>query len=283
MKHNKYENVGVLYETLCTAVLKEISENNNDKAKKFMTVLSNYFMTESEVQKAWGVYHQLLYNEAINYFYADRFLNSLLKEYKEVNNKRLKKEINSIYEEVSAFCNVKNLMNIKTPNYKLFASFKTLIEGKNMNASQKTSCETTIAEHLVNNKEASRIEESKKLYDIKISEVDHQTNKLAETLAIKSFEQKYKNSLNEDQKDFLVKYMTSNNENNFSNWINKRVNRTIKEINDFNTDNINTETREKLYLVSEKLSNFTSKRKIEESDLVTILLSLKIKDSLNLF
>ena len=77
--------------------------------------------------------------------------------------------------------------------------------------------------------------------------------------------------------------MTSNNENNFSNWINKRVNRTIKEINDFNTDNINTETREKLYLVSEKLSNFTSKRKIEESDLVTILLSLKIKDSLNLF
>ena len=136
---------------------------------------------------------------------------------------------------------------------------------------------------MVNNKEASRIEESKKLYDIKISEVDHQTNKLAETLAIKSFEQKYKNSLNEDQKDFLVKYMTSNNENNFSNWINKRVNRTIKEINDFNTDNINTETREKLYLVSEKLSNFTSKRKIEESDLVTILLSLKIKDSLNLF
>jgi hypothetical protein len=268
MKHNKYENVGVLYETLCTAVLKEISENNNDKAKKFMTVLSNYFMTESEVQKAWSVYHQLLYNEAINYFYADRFLTSLLKEYKEINNKKIKKEISNIYEEVSAFSNVNNLMNIKTPNYKLFASFKTLVEGKNMNSSQKTSCETTIAEHLVNNKEASRIE---------------QTNKLAETLAIKSFEQKYKNSLNEDQKDFLVKYMTSNNENNFSKWINKRVNRTIKEINEFNTDNINTETREKLYLVSEKLSNFTSKRKIEESDLVTILLSLKIKDSLNLF
>ena len=284
MKHNKYENVGVLYEALCTAVLKEISNNNNDKAKNIMEIITKYFISESSIQKTWSVYHQLLYSESINYFYANRFINSLIKEYRNINKQDLYEDMNNLYEDISKFYSVKNIMNIKTPNYRLFASFKTLAEqGNRLKTTDKISCETMIAEHLVENKESKRIKESKEIFSDQISDFDYQTNKLAETIAIKKFEEKYRNSLNEDQKEFLVKYISSSDNNNFNNWLKKRIKNVVNEIKSFNDTNINTEIKEKLYLVSEKLDNFTKKEDIKDKDLVTVLMSLKLRDSLNLF
>jgi len=105
-------------------------------------------------------------------------------------------------------------------------------------------------------------------------------------LAINIFKERYNNKLNEDQKDLLVKYITSSNQKSFDKWMKNKSQKVIEEIDTFVTSNyssVDTETREKLYLVSEKLKNLTSQRTIREQDLTTMLLSLQIKDYVTMF
>lgn len=287
MKHNKYKNVGVIYEALCSAVLKEVSNNNNSKAKKFMSIINKYFLSETTLQKSWQVYHQLLYNETVNYFYADRFINLLVKENNMIDGEKLSIDINNLFSEVSSFANKKELMKTKTPNYKLFASFNMLSENNNLNSTEKISCRTVLSEHLVDNKEADRLRDSYATYKINNNDdiddtIDETTKRLAEVVAINTFKDRYNNSLNEEQKDFLIHYITKN-DGSFNKLIKNKATKIIKDINESVSNDINSETKEKIYLVCEKLKNITSKRRVDEQDLTTILMSLKIKDYTKLF
>jgi len=288
MKHNKYKNVGVIYEALCTAVLKEVGESNNKKAKMYMSLVKKYFINEGDLQRAWKVYNQLLYSETVNYFYADRFVGYLLKEYKSIDQKSISKSIDSLFEDVSKFSNKKNLMKTKTPNYKLFASFNILAEQDDVTSSEKITCERTLSEHLIDNKEAIRIRDSKTVREVipEHVEIDSETKQLADVLAINIFKERYNNKLNEDQKELLVKYITSSNNKSFDRWIKNKSQSLIEDIDVFvntNFKSVDTETREKLYLVSEKLKNMTSQKTISEQDLTTMLLSLQIKDYVTMF
>jgi len=285
MKHNKYKNIGVIYEALCTAVLKEVGEGNNNKAKMYMSLIKKYFMNDNALQEVWAVYNQLLYNETVNYFYADRFLTYLIQEYNSVDKKSLNNIIKNLFEDVSKFSSKKDLMKARTPNYKLFASFNILAENTFSQSSERIQCERVIAEHLIDNQEADKLRTQKQVFTLSEENgVDVETRKLADILALKSFEEKYKYVLNEDQKEMLIKYITSTSDSSFNRWAGKRVKNILEGLENFEHYSLNAETREKLYLVSEKLKNLTTKKSIvSENDLQTVLLCLKIKDSLKLF
>jgi hypothetical protein len=283
MKHNKYKNVGVLYEALCHSVLAETAENNTAKAKQYMKIINKYFVSEGVIQKAWNVYSQLLYNEATNYFYADRFLKLLVSESKKINNRELDSELKKLYQEVDSFSNRKELMKVSTPNYRLFASFNIMTENQKISPFNKLSCEKELMEHIVNNKEATKIREAQKVYNIGDQTDDLQVRMIADTLAIKSFEQKYAHSLNEDQQQCLIKYITAPNNKIFYRWVEKKIKGVIHNIENTNTTTLTEDSRDKLYLVSEKLKNYLNNKEIKEEDLTTVLLSFKLKDSLNLF
>lgn len=285
MKHNKYKNVGVIYEALCTAVLREVSENNNCKAKKFMSVINKYFISEGAIQKSWSTYHQLLYNETVTHFYADRFINLLVNENRAVDKKELDREINNLFKEISSFSNKKDFMKVKTPNYKLFASFNILSEQASIKSIHEIACRQTLSEHLMDNKEAKRLRDNFAIQNIDNSdneEVDQTTKRLSEVIAINTFKERYNNYLNEEQKELLIKYITKN-KNNFNKVVHRKAKEVIKEVQTVTSNDIDAETREKLYLVCEKLKNLTSKRNIDDNDLSTMLLSLKIKDYTKLF
>lgn len=287
MKHNKYKNVGVIYEALCTAVLREVSENNNSKAKKFMSIINKYFLSEGAIQKSWSTYHQLLYNETVTHFYADRFINLLVNENRAVDKEELDGEINNLFKEISSFSNKKDFMKVKTPNYKLFASFNILSEKASVKPIHEIACRQTLSEHLMDNKEAKRLRDNFAIQNIDDNngdneEVDQTTKRLSEVIAINTFKERYNNYLNEEQKDLLIKYITKNG-NNFNKVVHRKAKEVIKEVQTVTSNDIDTETREKLYLVCEKLKNLTSKRNIDDNDLSTMLLSLKIKDYTKLF
>ena len=285
MKHNKYKNVGVIYEALCTAVLREVSENNNSKAKKFMSVINKYFISEGPIQKSWSTYHQLLYNETVTHFYADRFVNLLVNENRAVDKKELDCEINNLFKEISSFSNKKDFMKVKTPNYKLFASFNILSEQTSIKSIHEIACRQTLSEHLMDNKEAKRLRDNFTIQNIDNNdneEVDQTTKRLSEVIAINTFKERYNNYLNEEQKELLIKYITKN-ESNFNKVVHRKAKEIIREAQTVTSNDIDAETREKLYLVCEKLKNLTSKRNIDDNDLSTMLLSLKIKDYTKLF
>ena len=183
------------------------------------------------------MYSQLLYSEARNPYYATRFFTNLTKEYgKTVNAQKLYTENTQLLEEISKACNRKQIMKVNVPNYKLYASFNILINegniiqgGQYLSSRDRMTCEQNIFEHLVENKEGARIKEANAHHSEKT--IDQlQTEKLALGIALKNFDKKYGKLLTTEQKDCLVKYYTTKDERNFSNWMKKRIDGILDEI-----------------------------------------------------
>ena len=290
MKHSKQRNVGILFEILNHAVLNEISKGHNKTATGILSVIKKYFMAETQISKAYRIYSQLLYSEARNPYYAARFYGNLVKEYNQtVNDQELYNENTKLLEDISKVCNRKQIMKVSVPNYKLFASFNILINegdisrgGQYLTSRDKSTCEQNIFEHLVENTEAKRIKEANAHHTDKPTE-EVQTEQLALGIALKNFDKKYGKLLTTEQKDCLVKYYTTKDERNFSNWMKKRIDNILDEVA-IKKDKIdNQQIKEKIELVEEKLRGISKENTLSTTNLKDVLLSLEMKDNLRLF
>ena len=290
MKHSKHRNVGILFEILNHAVLNEISKGHNKTAAGIFSVIKKYFMTETQVSKAYRIYSQLLYSEARNPYYAARFYGNLVKEYAQtVDEQKLYNENTKLLDEISKVCDRKQIMKVSVPNYKLYASFNILINEGNINTGgqylttrYRSSCEQNIFEHLVENTEAKRIKEANAHHTEKPKE-QLQTETLALGIALKNFDNKYGKLLTTEQKDCLVKYYTTKDERNFSNWMKKRIDNILDEVAVKKDKVDNAKIKEKIELVEEKLRGISKENTLSTTNLKDVLLSLEMKDNLKLF
>jgi hypothetical protein len=290
MKHSKQRNVGIMFEILNHAVLNEIAKGHNKTAAKILSVVKKYFMAETEISKAYRVYSQLLYSEARNPYYATRFYGNLVKEYnKTVDSQKLYNENTKLLDEISKVCDRKHIMKVSVPNYKLYASFNILINegnvklgGQYLTTRDRSSCEENIFEHLVENKESKRIKEANSHHTDKPKD-QLQTETLALGIALKNFDKKYGKLLTTEQKDCLVKYYTTKDERNFSNWMKKRIDNILDEVADKKSKIDNEKIVEKIELVEEKLKGISKENTFSTNSLKDVLLSLEMKDNLKLF
>ena len=290
MKHSKQRNVGIMFEILNHAVLNEISKGHNKTAAGIFSVIKKHFMSETQISKAYRVYSQLLYSEARNPYYATRFFGNLVKEYvNTVDDQKLYNENTQLLEEISQVCNRKNIMKVSVPNYKLFASFNILINennikqgGQYLSSRDRMTCEQNIFEHLVENKEAKRIKEANAHHTDKPKE-QLQTETLALGIALKNFDNKYGKLLTTEQKDCLIKYYTTKDERNFSNWMKKRIDNILDEVAVKKSSVDNEKIRTKVELVEQKLRGIAQEEIVSTNSLKDILLSLEMKDNLKLF
>ena len=290
MKHSKQRNVGIMFEILNHAVLNEISKGHNKTAAGIFSVIKKHFMSETQISKAYRVYSQLLYSEARNPYYATRFFGNLVKEYvNTVDDQKLYNENTQLLEEISQVCNRKNIMKVSVPNYKLFASFNILINennikqgGQYLSSRDRMTCEQNIFEHLVENKEAKRIKEANAHHTDKPKE-QLQTETLALGIALKNFDNKYGKLLTTEQKDCLIKYYTTKDERNFSNWMKKRIDNILDEVAVKKSSIDNEKIRTKVELVEQKLRGIAQEEIVSTNSLKDILLSLEMKDNLKLF
>ena len=290
MKHSKQRNVGILFEILNHAVLNEISKGHNKTAAGIFSVIKKYFMTETQVSKAYRIYSQLLYSEARNPYYAARFYGNLVKEYAQtVDEQKLYNENTKLLDEISKVCDRKQIMKVSVPNYKLYASFNILINEGNINTGgqylttrDRSSCEQNIFEHLVENTEAKRIKEANAHHTEKPKE-QLQTETLALGIALKNFDNKDGKLLTTEQKDCLVQYYTTKDERNFSNWMKKRIDNILDEVAVKKDKVDNAKIKEKIELVEEKLRGISKENTLSTTNLKDVLLSLEMKDNLKLF
>ena len=247
-------------------------------------------MTETQISKAYRVYSQLLYSEARNPYYAARFYGNLVKEYAQtVDEQKLYNENTKLLDEISKVCDRKQIMKVSVPNYKLYASFNILINEGNINMGgqylttrDRSSCEQNIFEHLVENTEAKRIKEANAHHTEKPTE-QLQTETLALGIALKNFDNKYGKLLTTEQKDCLVKYYTTKDERNFSNWMKKRIDNILDEVAVKKDKVDNEKIKEKIELVEEKLRGISKENTLSTTNLKDVLLSLEMKDNLKLF
>ena len=81
MKHNKQKNVGIMFEILSHAVLREVSEKRNRRAARLYALIKENFLKDTEISKAYKIYSQCIHSEARNVYSANLIIRKLIKEY----------------------------------------------------------------------------------------------------------------------------------------------------------------------------------------------------------
>ncbi len=280
MKHNKSRNVGVLFETLIHNTMLKVADNDVEGASKIISIVKNYFMEDTEISKAYKVYSQLLYTESRNVFYASKFYSNLLKEYNSLSPTKINSEISKLHIDISKNFSLKEILNVKIPNYKLFASFKIMTEQTEQYISSKDQlhCDQIILDHLVDNKEMEKIKEGSGEIDIKdIGQLD--AEQLAFAIALKEFHKKYGNSLAEGQKECIIKYYSSPADS-FNKWVFKRLDKVLDEVTDACLRIEDEGVKEKLLMVNERLKRVKEEKTINSDSFVEIMMGFELCDKL---
>lgn len=280
MKHNKSRNVGILFEALIHNAMLKISNNDVNSASKIITIVKKYFLENTEVSKAYKVYSQLLYTESRNVFYASRFYNNLLKEYNSLHLNKLNAEISNLHVDISKNFSIKEMLSVKIPNYKLFASFKIMTEQDEqyITSKDKMHCDQIVLEHLTNNEEMKRVRESSGDIDIKDQgQID--TENLAFAIALKEFHKTYGPSLIGEQKECIIKYYSSPTAT-FNNWVFKKLDGILDEVTHAVLTIEDPTTKEKLQLVTERLRKIKEEKKITSDSFVEIMMGFELCDKL---
>jgi len=288
MKHNKQKNPGFIFEVLNTAVMQEVAAGRVDKAKKLFNLIREFFINKTEVSKAYRLYSQLLYSEARNAYSAGLFLENLKKEYRHsVDKNILEKDLNRLLESVDKIVNRKDMMKIKTPNYKVLASFNIALQENDTYVSSRDSLlvSETLISHLLENKESNRFKEHKNLlgsFENKTKQ-EIQTEKLSLIIALKKFDDYYGNLITKEQKEYLVNYYSTSRQDKFKEWVCKRLDGLLNEIEDRSLKISDDNIKRKINLVVEKMQGIYEKTTINSKDLRDILLTVEMKDKIKLF
>jgi transcriptional regulator NrdR family protein len=80
-----------------------------------------------------------------------------------------------------------------------------------------------------------------------------------------------------------VKYYTTKDERNFSDWMKRRIDNILDEVADKKDKVDNEKIKEKIELVEEKLRGICKENTLSTTNLKDVLLSLEMKDNLKLF
>lgn len=282
MKHNKYKNVGIVFESLIYYTIKLISDGKTEEASIVMKNIKNNFMNKTVLAECYNeVYSELLYSEAINYYHAGKFYQRLIKRYKQFDEAKINAELSNLYNNLKEVFNLKDIMNTKIPNYKLFSSFRiaSLKENIYITPKQNMKLDTVVLEHLINNKELKKLSSNVEIssYTKEQQEVD----KLALAVAFKNFEKESKNNLTQEQTECLIKYYTLS-ENDFKKWLEKKLINIINEISDKNLTIDNNNVKEKIKLVLQRLKFISENLIINEDNLTEILMGVELYEKVKL-
>jgi len=282
MKHNKYKNIGVIFESLIHYAVKLISEGKTSKASKIMSIIKKNFINKTPISECYSIYSQLLYSEAINYYHASKFYNRLIKEHNKLNHDIINRKISIMFEELKEDFNIKEIMDNKIPNYKLFSSFRIASGQENQYMSSKNSMmvETVILEHLVNNSELKKLSENN-IQIISYPKEQQEIDKLALAIAFKNFEKEVSNKLTKEQKECFIKYYSLPT-NEFKSWLKNEVNNILNDISDKCLTMENEKVKTKLELYFERLNKINQNLELSSENITDIMLGFELKENLRL-
>jgi hypothetical protein len=227
MKHSKYRNSGILFELLVRQITADILNGNEDS--KANGILRKYFSENTELGKENRLYRILFEEKVKDESVADRFLESVIRARKKLNENVLNKQKYDLISEIKNHYPIEDFLKGSINNYKSLASIYKIFE----EATTAVQCDpreifkarNCILEGMVADKTPTRLiseEEKKDLIKV-YQQQNEEVRLLAYKLLIDSFNEKYKN-LNEDQKLLIREYINNiSNTNSLRQYINKQI------------------------------------------------------------
>ena len=251
MKHNKKRNTAFVFESLVKEITAAIIKNDVDRKNKAVSIVRKHFQPGSALRQHLDCYKSLYENQGLERETCERILREANISARMIDPHGLFKQqtelINDINKELDP-----TVFNNFVPNYKTLATIDQIF-------SIKTAPKTKV---MLENQIISSMSQS--LEESSSSDIDT----LTLTTFINKFNEKYSDTLLDEQKELLNHYITSfvDNAVELKMFLNEELARLKAEIDTVEDSNLN----DKKELISEKLNSFQN-TEINENLLLTVL------------
>lgn len=218
IRHNKKRNTAFLYEALVREITKSILTNDKERRHVALSLCKEHFAKDTILYKEFELYNTLLETKEVEVDIAEKILNEVKKEREKIDDVSLFNEQTSLINKINKQLGGSTFSNF-IPNYKNLASVGQIFQ-KNSTIKNKVLVEKEILELMVSSEE--------KLEEKKLKTIDELTYKVFVT----NFNEKYNNSLLEEQRKLISNYIMSNTGSDIELkiFLNEEVGRLRKEV-----------------------------------------------------
>ena len=206
IKHSKFKNTGILFEIL---VKKITGDTLSGKTSPAIKIIKEYFVN-TELGKEYKLYETAFSNKNLSESRANVILNTILEQSKKLNRRKLKNEKYNLIKELKSHYDVEDLFKTKLSDYKVQASFYTLLEiyntKKSTDSNQIVDNKICILESITNH-EVNKV----KVKDVVLEEFksyDKDLRTLTYHVLLENFNTKY-DGLSTKQKTILKEFINS--------------------------------------------------------------------------
>ena len=215
LKHSKIRNTGLLFEFLLRQITADVlNKKSNSKAAN---IVKTSFNENTELGKELALYNIIINKKFNTDKKADYFINEVIKERRNLNNTKLKREKYNLIKSIKETYELQKFLSSKVKNYSTYASIYKLFEYVNISPIEKTESHFNLVEHITtNNKNNINSSLTTALPN------DEDLRILTYKTLLENFNQKY-TQLSGDQKGLLREYI-----NNVSNT--NSLKDTLKQI-----------------------------------------------------
>jgi len=261
LKHNKKRNTAFLYESLVRELTLAIVNKKSEQKKLIEGTLIKFFKKGTNLQKDLDSYKAIYETKNASPRNAEKLLmEAKHKRFSDVDEKELFNEQTNLIDYINKNIG-KQAFSHFLPNYKNLATISQIFN-------QEISVKNKVL--LENNIIKTMLVEDKK--ETEMQPVDN----IAFNIFLKKFNEKYNGTLLEEQQDLIKNYLFSfaDNKAGLIMYLEEEVERLGKELQEAQSSEECDETKNKLKLVQETISN----NKDKEVNKEVILQILKVQE-----
>ncbi len=226
--HNKKRNVGIIYEQLMTVISRALVENDKNTALKAKQLVKRFFKPDTELYREHRLFNALAVTRLEDGSLATRILDEAKHASRSHNRNQLDREKSRLIREINRSLG-QNFYKVRVKNYTDYATIQTLL---NEWRSYSTNDMTRLMEYekrahnmLLRPKEKIVLEE----------QIDPEISSLVVRIMTEKFNNKFKDSLSDDQKTLIKEYVfsQSGDTSRFESTLSSIRRKTLSELKSF--------------------------------------------------
>lgn len=248
IKHNKKRNTAFLYEVLTKEVAKAIVAKDIEKKRSLLSLMKEFFSKGKVLRQELELYKLLGESHGADIYFAERLIQEAKKEYISLDKEKIFEAQSNIIKMINENFGTKIYSNF-VPNYRNLATISQIF-GAEIGVKHKVLLERAIIQGIVSKPE--EVVESKSMPHV---------DDLVYRKVVESFNAKYSEQLDENQKELIGKYVTlfADNSIEFKVYLNEELHRLkeeVKKMSDAEDISGDKDMQQKVALVSEKMESF---------------------------
>jgi hypothetical protein len=269
IKHNKKRNTAFVFESLMREATVAIIKDDQPRKETVIKIIKEHFKPDSILKQHLECYRSLYENQNLPRDISEKVLREAKMSSRLIDPQGLFKQQTDLINDINADLSSSVFSNF-VPNYKTLATIDQIFCDK-VTPKSRVMLENTIVDNM-----------TKAAPDDLISEdMDDTTIKCF----VEKFNEKYSQTLAEEQKELLTHYITSFTDNavGLKSFLNEEISRLKKEIVEHSKNEIfqrDSEMQSKTVQIVEKLDTF-KRTEISEDILLTVLRTQELAKELS--